>query len=472
MSLPKRPFIIDAFMSSTLCLLASTDVSAQSALLFEEVRIVSANGSVAAKSADGKTSPIAIPRSTTNGSVAEVRQNAGSTLATGAGSSAVIRAPGIGKVIMGPETQMRLPKASEAGSSLELLKGRLFLEIDPAAVKKRGAATFRLKTPAALLAVKGTRFFAISEGGTDTAGVHQGVVIASTDANTQGLEVTAGNAINLAPGQAIVTRPLNPTEVGYQKLYDFMLLSAGNSLEMRFVPVPGSNVMFCIHETRRRDYEAFVAENATISTFWKKQFSLAKMNDDPAWSSRLPDHPVRSISWNEAKQFCEWLSIKEGRNYRLPTDREWSLAVGIGDQEKNTGSTPEDLDGKIKNMYPWGDGWPPKSKSGNYADKSAKQLGGMPIVLGSNDGFPESAPVMSFQANKLGIHDMGGNVSEWCDDWYNAGQNERVIRGGCYLDFEKSALLSSDRYPYIPAAAQEENCFGFRVVVETAPATP
>jgi len=182
-------------MSITLCLLAATDVSAQTALVLEEVRIVSANGSVAAKSADGKTSPIAIPKSATTGAVAEIRQNAGSTLATGAGSSAVIRVPDLGKVIMGPETQVRLPQASEAGSSLELLKGRLFLEIDAEAVKKRGEATFRLKTPAALLAVKGTRFFAISEGGTNTVGVHQGVVIASTDANAQGLEVTAGNAV-------------------------------------------------------------------------------------------------------------------------------------------------------------------------------------------------------------------------------------------------------------------------------------
>lgn len=460
-------------MSATLCLLAATNVSAQTTLVLEEVRIVSTTGSVAAKSADGKTSPVAISKSATAGAVAEVRQNAGGTLATGAGSNAVIRVPDLGKVIMGPETQMRLPQAGEASSSLELLKGRLFLEIDPAAAKKRGAATFRLKTPAALLAVKGTRFFAISEGGTDTVGVHQGLVTASSDANAQGLEVTAGNAVNLAPGQAFVTRPLNATEAGYQKLYEFMLQAGGNSLDMRFVPVPGINVMFCIHETRRKDYEVFAAEARGLSTFWRRDFTETKLKQDAQMMSRLADHPVQSVAWDEAKQFCEWLSKKEGRTYRLPTDREWSMAVGLGSLEKiDAASTPESLDGKVGNIYPWEGGWPPKRTGGNYADKSSAKLSsGLQGSLPMDDGYPETAPVMSYLPNRLGLFDMGGNVSEWCEDWYNASQKERVLRGACWLDFERNALLASERYPYIPDS-RKDTCFGFRVVLEMASASP
>ena len=441
-------------------------------LFVEDIRVISTSGSVMLKTPEGTTSPVSVTVQPAAPVSKGAPQRPGSLLATSTGSNAVLQMPGIGKMVMGPETQVRLPSAAENNASLELLKGRLFLNIDAEAVKKRGEATFRLKTPAALLAVKGTRFFTIFDSGQGVAGVHQGVITAQAAGAAQAVEVTAGNAVVLAANTPLQPRVMTAEESGFQRLYDYILSTAGNSLEMRFVPVPGTNVMFCIHETRRRDYETFVAENAGISTFWKKQFVLGKLNDDPAWTSRLPDHPVQSVGWNEAKQFCEWLSKKEGRTYRLPTDREWSLAVGIGDQEKNSGATPEDLDGKIKNVYPWGDGWPPKPKSGNYADKSAKQLGGLSDALGANDSFPETAPVMSFQPNKLGIHDMGGNVSEWCEDWYNAGQKERVIRGGCWLDFEKSALLSSDRSPYIPAAPQKENCFGFRVVVETAPATP
>lgn len=440
-------------------------------LFVEDIRVISTSGSVMLKTPEGTTSPVSVTVQPAAPVSKGAPQRPGSLLATSTGSNAVLQMPGIGKMVMGPETQVRLPSAAGNNASLELLKGRLFLNIDAEAVKKRGEATFRLKTPAALLAVKGTRFFTIFDNGQGVAGVHQGVITAQAAGAAQAVEVTAGSAVALAANTPLQPRVMTAEESGYQRLYDYILSTAGNSLEMRFVPVPGTNVMFCIHETRRRDYETFVAESAGVSTFWKKQFILGKLNEDPTWTSRLPDHPVQSVGWNEAKQFCEWLSKKEGRTYRLPTDREWSLAVGIGAQEQKSGGAPEDWDGKLKNVFPWEAGWPPKPKSGNYADKTAKLLGGLGDSLAIDDGFPETAPVMSYQPNKLGIYDLGGNVSEWCEDWYNAGQKERVLRGGCWLDFDKEALLSSERYPYIPDL-QKETCFGFRVVVETTPATP
>ena len=70
------------------------------------------------------------------------------------------------------------------------------------------------------------------------------------------------------------------------------------------------------------------------------------------------DHPVVNVNWEDSVAFCDWLSKKEGKVYRLPTDREWSYAVGIGTKEEKR-LTPEKLDAKLKEMYPWGKTWPP-----------------------------------------------------------------------------------------------------------------
>ena len=82
-------------------------------------------------------------------------------------------------------------------------------------------------------------------------------------------------------------------------------------------------------------------------------------------------HPVVNVSWKDANAFCAWLTkkemaegkIKAGQKYRLPTDAEWSVAVGLG---KEKGNTPEAKDGGIKDVYPWGKEWPPPVGAGNY----------------------------------------------------------------------------------------------------------
>jgi len=97
-----------------------------------------------------------------------------------------------------------------------------------------------------------------------------------------------------------------------------------NSLGMKFVPVTGTDVLFCIHETRRADYTAYSSESSSVDGSWKNQ------NRGGIPAGMDDNHPVVGVSWADAKGFCEWLSKKEGRVYRLPTDREWSYAVGCG----------------------------------------------------------------------------------------------------------------------------------------------
>ena len=79
------------------------------------------------------------------------------------------------------ETQVRLPAATTP-QSLEMLKGKLFFDINAAEIKKNQNAEFRLKTPASLLAVKGTQFFVESGGGQDVVDVHEGSAAIATGA--------------------------------------------------------------------------------------------------------------------------------------------------------------------------------------------------------------------------------------------------------------------------------------------------
>ena len=222
-----------------------------------------------------------------------------------------------------------------------------------------------------------------------------------------------------------------------------------NTLGMPFVPVLGTEVSFCIWETRVKDYAAYAAANAEVDGNWKKPFRDEFKQEDT--------HPVVKVNWNDANAFCAWLTkkelaegkIKAGQKYRLPTDAEWSVAVGLG---KEKGNTPHEKSRGIKDVYPWGKEWPPPKGAGNYF----KSL--------NVDNYEYTSPAGSFAANKLGLHDMGGNAWEWCEDWYDpATKTYRVLRGASWYDGAPDYLLSSFRINYTPDYRWK--FFGFRCVL-------
>jgi hypothetical protein len=236
-----------------------------------------------------------------------------------------------------------------------------------------------------------------------------------------------------------------------------------NSLGMKFVPVPGTKVLFCIHETRRQDYAAYDAETPGVDGAWKNS------KDGGLPCGHENNHPVVRVSWEDAQAFCSWLRKKEGKIYRLPTDREWSFAVGIGHDERwSKDTTPETLSQKIKDEYPWGKKWPPPTGSGNYADATWHDQSSGKSIDGYDDGFATTAPVMSFNPNKLGLYDLGGNVAEWVEDWWNGDQKLKVLRGGCFNVEHGPWLLSSHRYGAEPSRqwGAVTRGHGFRSVVE------
>lgn len=237
-----------------------------------------------------------------------------------------------------------------------------------------------------------------------------------------------------------------------------------NSLGMKFVPVPGTDVSFSIWETRKQDYEAYAKSRGGVDTSWQNaEFKGQKV-------SFAPDHPVVRVSHDDAKAFCAWLTAKErqegrlpaGASYRLPTDLEWSAAVGL---PKENGATPEARDMKLAGVYPWGNQFPPPQGAGNFGDitLSAAFGAGLEFIQGYRDGFATTSPVGSFAANSHGLFDLSGNVWEWCEDFYDGMNGARVLRGGSWVYFSADLLLSSFRSNGSPVGRFDFN--GFRCVL-------
>ena len=263
---------------------------------------------------------------------------------------------------------------------------------------------------------------------------------------------------------------------GFDKQHPFV-----NSLGMQFVPVQipgGSPVLFSVWKTRVKDFEAFANETGYDAT--KDMHSLnSKGNGDQNignWKSpgfaQTELHPVCGVSHIDAIAFCAWLSKKENRHYRLPSDHEWSCAASDGDKEK-------DADGPRQNQrrtdtYPWGNNkWPPPKKSGNFAGEECTGATILPqnflVIPGYRDDFMFTSPVGSFDPNPLGLYDLGGNLCEWCGDFMDNDpqrreRRNRVLRGSSWADSSRVCLLCSFRRHDVPDT--RGNIYGFRVVLD------
>ena len=255
---------------------------------------------------------------------------------------------------------------------------------------------------------------------------------------------TPPKIVTVAPVPETIENPLIPTPATTGP--------ATNSLGMKFVPV--GDVQFGVNLTTVKDFEAFASATSLKSEAWR----------NPGFK-QAADHPVVNVTWREAEAFCKWLTdrerkgaqLKPGESYRLPTDLEWSKAVGL---PAETGATPEERDMGVPDIYPWGNQWPPPSGAGNYAGEETQTEIPIPNY---NDGFPNTSPVGKFQANAAGLHDMGGNVWQWVADSWNGENRAKTLRGGSWYNGAiPLSLLSSCRISSSPDTLHDT--YGFRIV--------
>jgi sulfatase modifying factor 1 len=133
---------------------------------------------------------------------------------------------------------------------------------------------------------------------------------------------------------------------------------------------------------------------------------------DPKYSWTNPgfkqgdDEPVVNVSWNDAVAMARWLSVKEGRHYRLPTEAEWEYACRAGSNTTfPNGDDPQGLLA-IANTFD--------------ADAAVNWPRWQEWALPGHDGYAFTSPVGRFAPNAFGVYDMLGNVWEWVGDWYGA----------------------------------------------------
>jgi formylglycine-generating enzyme required for sulfatase activity len=164
--------------------------------------------------------------------------------------------------------------------------------------------------------------------------------------------------------------------------------------------------------------------------------------------SNADDEAVVFVSWNDAVAFCKWLSGKEGKPYRLPTEAEWEYACRAGT------TTP----------FYTGDQWPAE-----FHKKQQRQQQPSPVSLQVAQTIP----------NPWGLYDMHGNVEEWCLDWYGpyaaGGQSDpagrvdgdfKATRGGSH-NTNVRFLRSANRQGALPE--DKHWLIGFRVVLGEMP---
>jgi formylglycine-generating enzyme required for sulfatase activity len=167
------------------------------------------------------------------------------------------------------------------------------------------------------------------------------------------------------------------------------------------------------------------------------------MVENPSYDKRATN-PVEMVSWAEATEFCKRLSATEGKAYHLPTEAEWEYACRAG----------------TTTQYSFGDD---EVSLGEYA-------------WYTNNATMKTHAVGEKKGNAWGLHDMHGNVWEWCQDWYagdyyansptddpqgpSSGASYRVVRGGCWID---SAWSSRSAFRYRIEARNRYERLGFRV---------
>ena len=212
------------------------------------------------------------------------------------------------------------------------------------------------------------------------------------------------------------------------------------------------------YEVTNRQYYEFWVEESEDGAYTPDYSSVVGSWPDDAFDK--PNYPVVGVNWFDALAFCDWLSLRTGYKFTLPTEAQWEYIACSGEVRE----------------YPWS-GFETEPDT---ADTSEPVYAN---VDGSADGYLQTAPVQSYANGQsaFGIYNLSGNVWEWCSDWYDEAYYRiepipsdnpkgpegselilyRVIRGGSWQDNINEAR-TKNRAALSPG--NKESNVGFRVV--------
>lgn len=230
-------------------------------------------------------------------------------------------------------------------------------------------------------------------------------------------------------------------------------------LEMVFIPAGKFQIGSLVSESERTKEES-PRHVINISSFFMSRFPITQkqwkvlMDNNPAIFIGNVDRPVESVSWDDVQIFCQKLVERTGKPYRLPSESEWEYTCRAG------------------TLTPFCFGETISANLANYNGAIPYQYAPQGI---SNSTTTE---VGSYPANAFGLHDMHGNVWEWCEDtwhddydllpkdgsaWTQGGDRScRVVRGGSWRD---PAHYCRSAKRYRNAANQGDRTTGFRLAV-------
>lgn len=249
---------------------------------------------------------------------------------------------------------------------------------------------------------------------------------------------------------------------------------------MEFVWIPGGCfLMGSPTVEKKRDADEGPVHEVCVDGFWMGRTEVTNgqfRKFHPNHSSRDysgvsldgDQQPSVFVSWHDAKNFAQWLAAQNGwqHKFRLPTEAEWEYACRAGSD--SAAYWGDDQDHSRVCIHE------------NVGDVTAKHKWEWEEAHDCEDGYAATAPVGSFQPNEFGVHDMLGNVWEWCEDVYivdayvrhdrtnpvisdESFGTGRVIRGG-YWHSRPGTVRCADRGSGLPAGMSDD--LGFRLVRE------
>lgn len=231
----------------------------------------------------------------------------------------------------------------------------------------------------------------------------------------------------------------------------FVYTGRGKFVKFKMKLVEGGSFMMGATD---RDHEAKVwekpAHNVSLKSYYiaeaevSQKLWMAVMDNNPSKSigKKLP---VNCVSWDDCVEFCNRLSLKTGKRFRLPTEAEWEFAARGG------------------------------KKSRNYLYSGSDELEKVAWVVANSDDLIH--PIKRKKPNELGLYDMTGNVWEMCNDWFvwyssedeinptgpDFSEKGKVRRGGAW---HSSPTYCRTTFRYYDQCDQGYEYLGFRIVME------